>query len=161
MRFVSFLAYVTCGLQTQLYGQLYRFRGLRCKNELSDTPCLGHGGIVYKREVDSVRRHGRGRTENMRNNFDCLEYMVKNHQGVDQHEDGLWDLDWVGQAIVPSCGFEVLDAVIRNISNSTSGERWDLGKFDIFVPFEFLLESDQRITLEFLSGASFQKFEGI
>lgn len=71
----------------------------------------------------------KGRNLEICNDFDDLEEVVEGDDGVEEHEEGLRNLeDIVHLAGCPR--LEVADAVVANIANSASCEGWKCEAWD-------------------------------
>ena len=127
------------------------------KDELREPARLLYGSLVDERQV--LRARGLG-AEYVRDAFDGLEEVVVDEDGVDEHEDGLGDVEVVVER-AGCLGLEVLDGVVGDVGDGTAGESGDLGELDVAVDGELALEGEHGVAGDLLVGAGLDYLEGI
>src|SRR5260370_20334385 len=96
----------------------------------------------------------------MGDNLERLEQVIINDERVGEHEDGLRDFESIIQ-LAFCLWFKMLDAVIGDISNSSSSECWNFRNLHVLVVSELFLQRCHGFPGNFLLGTSLDNFKGI
>lgn len=99
----------------------------------------------------------------MRHYFDCLIDVVKDNIGGEKHEASFRH---ARDRVVKRCGgsgdgLKVVDSIVSNKANGTSSESRDFRDLGESIGLKLLLQSFQRIALDFFSRASLDGFERV
>ena len=95
-------------------------------------------------------------------NGDCREEVVECDDGVEDHEQSLRYTEIILQGS-SDFRFKILDAIVRDVANSTTTQPWEFERGDANYPVvrELCLQSLQGIDFVAISGAGFQNFPRI
>jgi hypothetical protein len=87
-------------------------------------------------------------------NHDLLEEVIDSDYGITEHEEALRDLEHILQVTL-CLGFEVFDAIVPNIPNGTTSERWKAERWDLSdaVVGELGIETRERVCFKAMLGS--------
>ena len=154
---VALLADVGHGVCAEGDRGLRHLRGGGLEDDAGEPAGLGDGGLVGEGEVGGADVVG---AEDVGDDLDVLEEVVVDEDGVDEHENGLGDVEVVVER-AGGLGLEVLDGVVGDVGDGAAGEGGDLGELDVAVDGELALEGEHGVAGDLLVGAGLDYLEGI
>ena len=129
----------------------------RAEDNLGQATNFSDGSVIDESEVV---RGGVVGAEDVRNDLECLEDIVVDQESVDKHEDRLRYLEGIFERS-GSLGLEVLNGIVRYVTDRPASECRDLWNLDVSVVVEFLLENSHRIAGDPMSRTGLDDLEGI
>ena len=155
--FIPSLSYIGDSFVFEPDGRLVGLGGDRGEEVLCQSAGFGNSRLISEREVGGAGVLG---AEDVGDDFEGLIDVVVDDKGVDEHEDCFRDVEGIFQFCL-GLGFEVLDAVVRDVSDGSSRECGDFGYLDVLEHGELLLEGDHGVACNVITRPSLDHLEGI